>query len=309
MSEARATRTAWSDLPGDIRVLVEQLLGGAVVESRSQTAGFSPGSADRVRAENGRRAFVKAVERAPHPGTYDLHLRELAVVEAMPPGVNAPRLIGSFVSPDWVALILEDVEGRHPGSAQDGTDITAVLDALMTLPELPRSTKLPRAVDELAGDAAGWSELEDNGVVGSLPSWVQTSFSRLRQSAESVATTVEGNHFLHLDCRADNVLIDGEGSAWMIDWPWAGVGARWVDGVCYLLDARLRGEATAEAHLEQHPLFEGVAPANVDSVLAALTGGFFAKSQRPVLPAMPTLRDFQLTEALAGVAWLRERWG
>ena len=310
MSATESARTSWTDLPDEIRAFIAQLLDGPVVEAVSQSAGFSPGSADRVCTADGRRAFVKAVQRAPHPGTYDLHLRELEVMQMMPSGISAPSLIGSFVSPDWIALILEDVDGKHPGSALDGGDVVAVLDALMTLPVLAEDTALPRAVDELAVDASGWAELQDEAAVGDLPEWVQASFVRLRQSAEAVSTTAAGDHLLHLDCRADNLLIDAEGAAWIIDWPWAGIGARWVDGLCYLLDARLRGEAVdAEGHLARHPLFDGVASASIDSVLAALTGGFFAKARRPVPASMPALRDFQRGEALAGVAWLRERWG
>lgn len=310
MSAATASRTSWTDLPDDIRTLVAERLGGDVVEAVSQSAGFSPGSADRVRTATGKRAFVKAVQRTAHPGTYDLHLRELEVMQTMPSDVSAPALIGSFASPDWVALILEDVEGRHPGAARDGSDVVAVLDALMTLPKVPAGSGLPKAVDELGVDASGWAELQDEDAVADLPEWVQASFTHLRQCAESVSSTVAGEYLLHLDCRADNLLIDTAGSAWLIDWPWAGIGARWVDGLCYLLDARLRGETIdAEAHLGGHPLFDGVADASIDSVLAALTGGFFAKARRPAPPNMPTLREFQHGEALAGIAWLRERWG
>lgn len=307
------TRTAWVDLPDDVQDRVAERLGGPVTRAVSQSNGFSPGSADRVSTAAGERAFVKTAHRTPHhPGTYDLHLRELSVMKVMPSGVSVPSVLGSFVSDDWVALILEDVDGRHPGEALDGADVVAVLDALGTLPELrgADAADLPRAADELAVDASGWATIQEADAVGELPDWVVENFDRLRHAAEQIVIAAEGDHLRHLDCRADNVLIDRAGTAWIIDWPWAGIGARWIDGLCYLLDARLRGEEIdADELLRTHPLFDGVPASHIDVLLAALTGGFFAKARRPAVPSMPTLREFQRSEALAGMTWLQERWG
>lgn len=311
MGNSEQRRTDWASLPKDMHETVERLLGAPVTSVAGQTNGFSPGSADRVQAGNGKRAFVKAVQRERNPATFDLHSREIKIMAAMPADVSAPTLLGSYIADDWVALILDDVEGRHPGASLDGSDVVPVLDALATFSVVTESNAhdLPRASDELMIDAAGWSELQDDQVIGDLPEWVQDSFTRLRAAADDVAGAVQGEYLLHLDCRADNVLIDHAGKAWIIDWPWAGIGARWVDGLTYLLDARLRGEAVdAESLLQSHPLFDGVSAKSIDAVLAAITGGFFNKARRTAPPNMPTLRDFQRREAIAGALWLRERW-
>lgn len=313
METASTTRTAWDELPDHVHELVAERLDGPVTLAVSQSNGFSPGSADRVRNDAGERAFVKTAHRTPHhPGTYDLHRRELGVMQAMPRGIRVPALLGSFVSDDWAVLILEDIDGRHPGAALDGADVVAVLDALGTLPELrgADAAGLPRATDELAVDASGWAEIQEADAVGDLPEWVVENFDRLRDVADQIVIAAEGDHLQHLDCRADNVLIDRAGTAWIIDWPWAAVGAHWIDGLCYLFDVRLRGEEVdTEELLRTHPLFTGVSAAHIDALLAALTGGFFAKARRPAVPSMPTLREFQRSEALAGMAWLQERWG
>jgi aminoglycoside phosphotransferase (APT) family kinase protein len=291
---------------------VTNLLGGPVTRVVSQSNGFSPGSADRVVTADGRRAFVKAVRRDRNPGTYHLHSREISVMAAMPAGVRAPTLLGSYRTADWVALILSDIDGRHPGESLDGSDVGPVLDALGTFSTVPAHTLggLPRAADEFRGEAAGWAELEADDALGVVPPWVHSSFDRLRGAADAVAAAVEGESLLHLDCRADNVLIDPAGAAWVIDWPWASIGASWVDGLTYLLDARLRGERVdADALLREHPLFAGVPADSIDAVLAAITGYFFNKARQPAPPNMPALRDFQRREALAGTDWLHERWG
>lgn len=302
-------RMLWTDLPEDLVAKVSDVLGGPVTTAMSQTAGFSPGSADRVVTANGRRAFVKAVHRSRNADAYELHRREIEVMRVIPPQVRAPALLGSFVTRDWAALILEDVEGHHPGGALDGADVQAVLDAFSTFPRLTGEAlaTLPAAADEFVAERDSWSVLDRDGVP--LPSWAQNFGSRLRAEGERVCEVVQGDYLLHLDGRADNVLIGENDLAWVIDWPWAGVGARWIDGLLYLLDARFRGERIdAELVLLTHPLFEGVSTGDIDSVLAAITGRYFDKARLPSPPSMPTLREFQHREALAGMDWLRERW-
>nr|WP_314842292.1 hypothetical protein [uncultured Microbacterium sp.] len=309
MANDTKSRTLWTDLPHDLVAEVERVLGGTVVAAVSQSEGFSPGSADRVATAAGRRAFVKAVHRERNAGAYELHRREIEVMRLLPREVSAPALLGSFVTDEWAALILEDVEGQHPGRALDGSDLHAVLDAFATFPRLTGDAlaDLPSAADEFVGERDSWAALERDQVV--LPDWAREFGVRLRAVGERVCEVVQGEHLLHLDGRADNVLIGADGAAWIIDWPWAGVGARWVDGLLYLLDARFRGESIdAEKTLLTHPLFDGVSADEVDSVLSSITGRYFDKARLPAPPNMPTLRDFQYREALAGMEWMRERW-
>ncbi|BDZ51356.1 hypothetical protein GCM10025867_35970 [Frondihabitans sucicola] len=84
MGTTNPSRTAWPDLPDAVRRHVEETLGGPVTRATSQVDGFSPGSADRVETADGRRAFVKAVERQQNPGAFDLHRREICVMAALP---------------------------------------------------------------------------------------------------------------------------------------------------------------------------------------------------------------------------------
>jgi aminoglycoside phosphotransferase (APT) family kinase protein len=230
----------------------------------------------------------------------------------LPAVVRAPRLLGFYLENDWVALILEDVAGRHPGEIPDGSDVAAVLDALGALPMI-RGTHLPmlpEATDEVAAYAIGWSEIVADGAVDDLPGWVRDNLERLRTAADQARSAVSGDHLVHLDCRADNVLIDDSGRAWIVDWPAAGIGANWFDGLTYLLDARFRGETIdSDGILGEHALFAGVPASSIDAALAGITGTLFNRARHPAPPNMPTIREFQLGQALAGAEWLRERWG
>ena len=58
---AAGVRLDWSGIPQRVRAAVEDWLGSPVVSAASQSAGFSPGAAVRLRTSDGRRVFVKAV--------------------------------------------------------------------------------------------------------------------------------------------------------------------------------------------------------------------------------------------------------
>ncbi len=130
MTVAAGRRITWHELPARVRGGVEDILGAAVVEAVGQAGGFSPGSADRVRAADGRRAFVKAVGASPNPRAPLIHRREIEVTAALPPRVPAPRLLGSYDDGDWVALVLEDVPGRAPATPWRASEAGLVMAAL-----------------------------------------------------------------------------------------------------------------------------------------------------------------------------------
>ncbi|MFJ3385694.1 MULTISPECIES: hypothetical protein [unclassified Curtobacterium] len=309
-------RTTWTDVPGAVRTRVEAVLGSPVVAAVSQPGGYSPGGADRVTTADGTRAFVKTLSRSRNADGYGFHEREARVVSALPPTVRAPRLRAALTTSvdgdDWIALVLDDVDGQHPGAARDGSDVTAVLDALDTLPVATGTlADLPRIAADLADDFAAWDRMLASGTLPAVvPEDVGAHAGRMAIAARAGAAAVDGAHLAHLDCRADNLLLDADGLVWVVDWPWAGVGAHWLDALTYLLDALVRGEdVDVERHLATHAVFAGVPSESVDAVLAGLAGMFLEKAAQPAPPNMPTIRDFQRTEGVAAARWLLRRWG
>lgn len=301
-------RVQWSSLPPAVTRWVEYELDGPVVQVRTQTNGFSSGSADRVQTEAGRRAFVKAVSRTRNADTFALHRREASVMRMLPAGLPTPRLLDVFDDDEWVALLLVDIDGSHPGG-QSGADIPAVLDALAALPRAgDRLSSLPRVRDELADDLNGWGRLLADGAHSTLPPPALALLDRLINASDRAGEAVDGDALVHLDCRADNVLLDRTGTAWIIDWPWAAVGARWLDGLTYLLDVVMRAEPVDVERYLSHPVFEGMSPGDADAVLAGLAGAWYDKARRPASADMPTIRAFQKAEADAAVSWLSRRW-
>jgi hypothetical protein len=307
-------RLRWDDLPPGLRARVQDVLGDAVSDARSQAEGFSPGSADRITTLTGRRAFVKAISRSRNPDGFGLHEQEARVVRQLPRSVQAPRMIGvvedEFAGDDWIALVLDDVDGRHPGGAGDDSDVAAVLDALDTLPVATGALlTLPRLADELAEELGAWDRMLDAGLPAAVPPHVAAEARAFARTATGAAAVLDGEHLTHVDCRADNLLVDAVGRVWVIDWPWAAVGAHWFDPLTYLLDVLVRGDAVdVERHLATHRLFTELPASAVDAVLAGLAGTFLEKASRPAVPHMPELRGFQRREGLAAAEWLLRRW-
>ena len=303
-------RISWPDLPNHVQTGVEQILGEPVVQAAAQQGGFSPGTADRVRTVSGRRAFVKAV--GPHLNEHSpaLHRREAAITAALPDTLPAPALLGTFDDGDWVALVLSDVDGRHPHIPWRAGELAAVLDALLVLSRTPVPAALkhlPTLAEELGGAFRGWDRIRRNPPAGCNP-WILENLGVLEQLAESGLEDLKGGSLVHTDVRADNILITPGCRAVLVDWPWACIGQGWMDALGVLVNVRAFDPAfDVDAVLQSHAVFDAAETGSVDRVLSGL-GAYFTDAARLPSPAgPPTLRTFQRQQAEAVIHWLRDR--
>lgn len=308
---ASGVRIGWTDLPAHVHAFVAEVLGSPVVQASSQTGGFSPGSADRVVTASGRRAFVKAVSPAQNEESPQLHRREAAVTAALPTVAPAPRLLASFDDGTWVALVLDDVDGRQPAVPWVRDELEAVYAALDRLAEscTPCPVPLiPAAQDDLADLFAGWARLAASPAVDrTLPPWAADHLDALVGLAAGATRAVVGDTLVHVDLRADNLLLTADGSVVLVDWPWACRGAGWLDAVLLSINAVLYGDHDVEALLDERPSLDGVDPAAVTAVLAGVAGYFFDAARRPPPLGLPTVRTFQRVQGEATLRWLRRR--
>ena len=82
---------------------------------------MSPGCATRLVAADGSRAFVKAVGLELNPRTPFLFRREVTALTLIGSHELWAGMRASYDDGDWVAVMLEDVEGEHPDLDDDGT--------------------------------------------------------------------------------------------------------------------------------------------------------------------------------------------
>ncbi len=108
---AVGVRAPWVAMPDHVRAWVADTLGSPVVEAPDQVGGMSPGCATRLVCEDGTRAFVKAVGVELNPMTPILFRREITVLSLIGSHELWADLLASYDDGDWVAVLLEDVEG------------------------------------------------------------------------------------------------------------------------------------------------------------------------------------------------------
>jgi Ser/Thr protein kinase RdoA (MazF antagonist) len=290
-----------------VRVAVEEIVGAPVVEAVSQVGGFSPGTADRVRTSDGRRAFVKAVGTALNPQSPAMHRREAMVTAALPAEAPVPALLGCVDDGDWTALVLQDIPGRHPATPWRTDELTRVLatlaDLAARLTPAPL-TEVPSAVEALAHDFAGWQRITADPPPGLDPQ-VARRLDRWREAAEFGLAALAGNTLAHTDVRADNLLIGEDGTVYLVDWPHACLVPVWFDRLMLLANVRLYGGHDTDCLLSNLATDTGTPVQVLRSVLAGFVGFFTDAARLPDLPGLPTLRQFQRAHADAIISWLQ----
>lgn len=306
MIDATGARIRWADLPDHVRHAVEEILQSEVVAAESQPGGFSPGTADRVVTANGHRAFVKAVSPAQNPDSPGMHRNEARITAALPPATPAPKLLGSYDDGEWIAMVLTDVEGRHPATPWEQGELRAVmatLDTMATILTPSPIADVPTASEWLGDDLKGWRRVAADPPAGLDPR-VLARLPELIDRGDHAVGAVGGDTLVHLDVRADNLLIGPAGEVTVVDWPWGCRGPRWLDRVLLLINVRLYGGHDCEQ------LLKGI-DGDLDdmrSVLIALAGYFVDRARTPPPPGLPTVRAFQQAQADALLSWLTDEW-
>ena len=303
-------RIKWGDLPGHVQRAVESILGDTVVDAVSQAGGFSPGTADRVRTVHGRRAFVKAVSPAQNAHTPDMHRREACVTAEMPHWAPVPRLLGCHDDGTWVALVLQDIEGRHPTTPWRTDELRRVLTVLDEF--AAKSTPSPlsdaaAAKDTLARNFGGWRRIAIDPPPD-LSAWTERHLDELCSLADRAVAVLAGDTLVHTDLRADNILLGTDDTVTVVDWPAACRGPSWLDTVLLLANVQLHGGHDTRRLLTQRAIAHGADRDDLLTVLIALAGYFADYARRPAPPGLPTLRAFQRVQADALLSWFQEEW-
>ncbi|WP_436491887.1 aminoglycoside phosphotransferase [Actinokineospora sp. HUAS TT18] len=303
---ASGNRLAWHEVPAPVRAAIESGLGSPVVTADTQPGGFSPGLAARLRLADGRRAFAKAVGVDRNPHTPGMLRAEADVVSRLPAGL-APRLLFTHDDGDWIALVFEDVDGRNPHVPWTTSDWERVHAGLVD--QLRARTPAPIAVSPiaqaLADDCRGWRRLAADPARVDDP-WARRHADRLAELEAGWAEAAAGDTLLHLDTRADNLLLTHD-SLVIVDWPHATLGAAWVDLLILLPSLAIQGGPDPATVWDASPIARGADPDGVTAMLAALTGYFLYTATQPPPKNLGPVRAFQRAQGEAALAWLRTR--
>jgi aminoglycoside phosphotransferase len=308
MPNGGGARLEIDEVPLHVRRAIEEILGAPVVAAHSQPGGFSPGLAARLVLADGRRAFAKAVGSERNPDSPGMHRREVAVLAALPADLPVPRLLGSYDDGDWVALVVEDVDGVAPVEPWRPAELARVVDAMAGLAD--RLTPSPIAgrpvavLDEKA--FRGWRTLaSDPAAAAPLGPAVRDRLDELAVIEATWTAAAEGDALVHCDLRADNILLTPDRVVF-VDWPHARVGAPWLDLLFLLPSAAVTG-TDPEAVWASYSPARAADPDAVTAVLVALTGFFLHQSVLPPPQNLERVRDFQRVQGEAALRWVDAR--
>jgi aminoglycoside phosphotransferase (APT) family kinase protein len=289
--------------------MVEARLDGApVVSAVTPPGGFSHGLAARLTLADGSRVFAKAIPT--DDGLARAYRTEAHYAARLPPQVPAPRLRFALDTSEWIALVFDDVDGRHPNLA-DPAELAAVLHLVRQLASALTPNPVagvPAIADAFAAKFHVWRRYYAQGPPEDLDRWCGRHLAELAALEEQWVAAACGNTMLHLDLRPDNLLITTAGLVVAVDWSWPAVGAAWVDLVA-LMPAALAVGIDPDPIVADHPLTTAVPPKDLDNFICALAGYWTFHCRQPPPSRAPTVRSYQAANARRTIRWLERRTG
>ncbi|MCC6703592.1 MAG: aminoglycoside phosphotransferase family protein [Thermomicrobiales bacterium] len=310
-----SVRITWADVPERVRAEIERRAGGKVVAAESKSGGFSPGLASVLTLDDGSELFVKAVGPEINPHSPDFLRKEVKVAPLLPADAPVSRFRWSFdEGPDgWVALAFDVVPGRMPRTPWEAAELDLVIDAMIRLAE--SLTPSPVSAAAIGRTDASWKMFNQEKWAAirdqfpdALDEWSRRHIDRLIDLERQSATLSDGDTLLHIDLRADNVLITDAGVV-IVDWPHAQVGAAWIDPLVMAPSVALEGGPDPETFLRRFPAARSADPAALDAFIAMVTAFFLYNGALPDPPGLPTLRAFQRAQGEIARDWLKQRTG
>ena len=296
---AVGVRLPYAAVPEAVRTWVEDRLGSPVVATAEQVGGMSPGCATRLVCADGTRAFVKAVGDELNPDTPGLFRREAGVLAHLGEHELWARVLASYDDGAWVALLIEDVEGRHPDFS-DPAELDAVLAATDRLTTVLGGQEVPGSVDlvDVAVRLTTWADclttLPDSPASVPVPDWLRDGADDwaavLREEAARPMTQL-----VHWDLRVDNLLRRATGEVVFIDWGTAARGPAWADPLLARMERM--DEPWFDASLASSPALVEAGDDLVTAFLAGFGAHLAVRSVVAVDLNLPTLKDFRIRES------------
>jgi aminoglycoside phosphotransferase (APT) family kinase protein len=309
---AEGLRTAYAETPDALRAWVDDAMGSPVVDAVTQPGGFSPGVAARLRCTDGSQAFCKAVSADVNEFAASAHRNEQRISAALPAAAPVPRLLSTYDDGTWVALLLQDINGRQPALPWRPAELTRVIAALDDLGDVLTPSPLldvPPVGTPQDRDFWGWRELSEAGADRSgLPRWAATHLGRLAALEPAWVAASDGNTLLHADIRADNLLLTSD-QVWVVDWPWACTGTSWVDIANLAPSVQMQGGPPAAEVFASSRRTRSADRREVTAYVCALAGYFVGQSRQPAPAGLPTVRAFQAAQGDVALTWLAELTG
>ncbi|MGW4735147.1 phosphotransferase family protein [Streptomyces shenzhenensis] len=303
-------RLQWTDVPTILRARLEDALGSPVTDTVTPSGGFGHQLAAALTLADGTRAFVKAAPDG-DPLT-DANVYEAAVLDALPPGVPAPELLGIHRAADWTAVVIAHLDGPHPDlspASGDAEQTWVLLDRIASRPAPVPYTVAVSTRPSTTAALHGWDELLADPPADLAPA-ARDHLPQLAELEVAWPALAHGDRIVHGDLRADNMVRDHHLGVTFVDWAHATTGPACIDAASLAPQLILAGHTPADIArlLRDHPATAS-SPDTTTAFLAALTGHWHCNARQPEPPGAPGLRVYQHRAAAAGLALLGYRLG
>jgi hypothetical protein len=301
-----STRLSWTDLPSDVRSSIAELAGGRIISVEPIIEGFSPGFIARVERDDGLCLFVKVSDDAVNDRPGRLHKREASVLNSLTNANVAPGFVGTVQEGNWCGIVTEFMAGQTVQSVDQLGSALRVADGVSQASKPGWLESLP---DLLQHDFLWFGLRRLSERDGHLPhGWDANQTSQLLGYERYLLTAVAGDHLVHGDMRADNILIKSGGSeAIAVDWPAAAVGNPCFDIV--MLCASVAEEAGAEPGnlLAQSDRCRYADPQMITALIVGMYGHYLWASTLGNPPGIPGVRAYQASMATTFARWVAAR--
>ncbi|MHC0431582.1 phosphotransferase family protein [Streptomyces sp. O3] len=245
-------RTAWHDLPPDVRRAVESRTG-PVEHAETASHGVMSRLACTVHARSGR-TFVKGT-RLDDPSAW-VYRHEARVTRHAP---LAPRVLWEVEAGGWLLVGYEHVDGRHPDLAPGSGDLGPLVCTLTATSEAP----WPEAVRKKPLHTR-WADF--------LPA--------------DVPPGLQGRSLAHTDMSPLNMLVTADGQLRLLDWALACPAPAWADTAFAVLRLIYAGHSAdqAEAVARQVPAYRRADPADVSTFARTVLAAWETRERTDPLP-------------------------
>ena len=257
---------------------------------RADERGYTPAERWTVRFEDGTSAFVKAAATEMTAAW----LQQESFIYNAAEGDFLPRVL-AWEDGERPMLVLEDLSQAVWPPPWSPSLVGRVLEMLSEV----RSTEPPGGLPSLDRlSLRGWSIVAENptsflGLGLCSSEWLDEALPAL-VTAELEAP-LEGEEFVHLDLRSDNLCFTGERTL-MVDWNLACRGNGLFDIAAWLPSLQSEGgpvpEEVSEEVSEEASVFAGI-----------VSGYFAARAGEPIIVEAPRVRGVQLAQLRTALSW------
>jgi hypothetical protein len=310
----------WSRVPADAIHALEAALGTQVRRAEIAWGGYGPGATFVLALGDGSRRFVKARHPEQTPEGNAMLAEEIAAWKSYPFIAEvAPAFRGAVSAGDWQWLVFEYIADALPVLPWTEAKLRAVFAALGTihtrsrnlssLPTDPFEKILPVSSGNwhaLAEDDAARSAFRDAFVdPDAAGRWLAACLPIVRplQTARPEMSGPTG--LVHCDLRSDNLLFRPDGSALLLDWSEACIGALAVELAGFAPSCIGEGGASDD---KLRALFESslgvpIPDRDLEIALAGVAGFFAVRVGHPWRPNMPRLRWVVRQQLWGAMQW------